>query len=405
MILNIYKHNSGFSFTIGKFNSSYHYFLCYGIKSSYKNARTTYNAACNLMKKSYHIDIINKVAAEDLTKPFVVDMSAEQMLSQHYSELLVLMNERARSEFKSNKEREFVYIEIKQLTEELEKILELIDEKGKMEKLLHSFQSLLRKKFPDLVSKDEKEKKEQEKDTLVDVPNELQPETQPEMQPPLANKEKKLIRYAENSCMAIEHIHENIIYKINKSDIVLLSLSKNNSAEPLLKISVNKDGYINKIIPQGTVSEIYPLYSTKFYQKYWKPIVEANRHYFVDGENFLLNLDECVLPDIPKKNETFNLIANNSHQIKLSFKGEKNTAWFFEKGDNIVKEAKNSKYKEEDFIKNSPRRVQCIDPQLKSIYQKFGEVVQVIPLDTGLELDINFGRHIVRLTENQIELV
>jgi hypothetical protein len=82
--------------------------------------------------------------------------------------------------------------------------------------------------------------------------------------------------------------------------------------------------------------------------------------------------------------------------------------WFFEKGEKIKKikkEAKVSRYTEEDFIRNAPARVQCVDPALNSIYGKFGEVVEIVPLETGLELDINFGRHIVRLTEAQIEIV
>jgi hypothetical protein len=65
-----------------------------------------------------------------------------------------------------------------------------------------------------------------------------------------------------------------------------------------------------------------------------------------------------------------------------------------------------SKYKESDYITpNGPAIVQCIDPKLKSIYLHKGVVQQVIPLSSTVEIDVDFGNHIIRLEESQIEII
>ena len=53
-----------------------------------------------------------------------------------------------------------------------------------------------------------------------------------------------------------------------------------------------------------------------------------------------------------------------------------------------------------------PTRVRCIDQRL-DLCGSVGEVVQIIPINSGVgfELDINFGRKIVRLSKGQVEIV
>ena len=70
----------------------------------------------------------------------------------------------------------------------------------------------------------------------------------------------------------------------------------------------------------------------------------------------------------------------------------------------VEKIASVSKYTEQDYLNSV---VKCIDPKLESIFGRTGAVIQIIPYDDFIELDVKFGRGLgnVRLTEKQIEIV
>ena len=100
----------------------------------------------------------------------------------------------------------------------------------------------------------------------------------------------------------------------------------------------------------------------------------------------------------------WNLDTHKIDKVNISFKGVKDQIWMFEKCQNIKEANAQSKYTKEEYLNSI---IQCIDPQLKSIYGRTGEVIQIIPGTDIIELDIDFGRGIgiVRLTEQQIKII
>jgi len=98
---------------------------------------------------------------------------------------------------------------------------------------------------------------------------------------------------------------------------------------------------------------------------------------------------------------------NKEENIDVSFKGNgKDSIWIFEptqsvktaSGENV------SKYVEQDY---SNAMVKCINPQLESVHEQTGVVVQVIPGTNYVEVDVDFGRGlgIQRMAEEDIEII
>ena len=172
-----------------------------------------------------------------------------------------------------------------------------------------------------------------------------------------------------------------------------------------INLKVNDNLNVSDIVPHGKLSNIYPRHSAGFYQKYWKPIIESLGHFCLNS-NYIIKSD--VLPDLPNSDKTYSLCAwdcenKKNTNVDLSFKGEE-PVWIM-KPSKIVSHAQStSKYNENDY-QNSI--VRCIDKSLESIYNRTGSVIQVIPLEDIIEIDVNFGRGlgVVRLTEDQINIV
>lgn len=375
MKIDIYKDKDRYFFKINDFDSARHYFLCDDVKSSYKSLKDAYAAACNIKNnKAYHIYAFNRHAVEDMTKNIVVDISAEQMLLNHYYALLQLMGKRSQSHFKNEDEKQTVFDEISQAIKELNNIKEHIDNKKSIKILILKFQKLLSRYFHGMKAKEEN-KELQAYSTMMH-------------------------KYADQTCDTIKDVHPDCFYII-RGDMIFICEPHNHRAKGLLRLCVNKNKKICGIYPEDDLRTIYPLHSVKFYQKYWKPIVEANGHFYINDKKTLIISGNNSLPDTPMSPSDIPVVGDK-HNLCLSFRG-KSLSWFFKEANADIN-PNHSKYTEQDFIQNAPRRVQCIDPILKSIYGKIGEVVQVIPMDNALELDIDFGRHIVRLDESQIIL-
>jgi hypothetical protein len=156
--------------------------------------------------------------------------------------------------------------------------------------------------------------------------------------------------------------------------------------------------------------KIYPFHSVAFYQKYWKPIAESVGHISVGNPPILIKVDNCTLPDVPKANHSYRLEGWNVRErigsnVDISFRGERPT-WIFEPSQNVKMAQVQgvSKYTEQDYINAI---VKCIDPKLKSIHGRTGAVIQVMPLEDMVEIDVDFGEGlgVVRLTELQIKKV
>lgn len=454
MKLKLYSVGDRYAFCVGGFSSLHHAFLMPSVQSTYSYAWEAYkNARMVGLKSSYHIAPIRnkKYAVEDLTEPLVFDASGEEMIQDHYYEVIAILNGRA-EEAKGKgdkKKQDMVYEETKGVVTELLSVKEKSEgekNKKKISVLISKLKELVKKYFPKQLAKDVAEKiKESEvpptpPPTVPQSPDQ-QPNagslsTTPEIAPPaddgsgnlsaivdsvfmktsilnLDIAKETMEEYGDRICKVIQDKHPRAICKINHSNSTINIIESDNNST-ILKIGVNKNLNVDKIIPCGKLAELFPLSSLEFYQRYWKPIVEGVGHFLVEDTPILLSASDTVFPDIPKicpcahRIKGWNINSKNNDSVVLWFRG-KDPTWDFEKPDplSIKKEAQTERknYTEEDFIKDSPKRVKCIDEKLQSIYGKVGEVVQVIPLENRVLIDINFGRSVVRLSGDQVDIV
>lgn len=401
--------------------STLHYFLTPSVKSSYEQPFQARSASYRFINNhSYHIDVLKKKALEDMTKPIAVDISAEKMLEDHYMEIYNGVKGKARSSKKSSDEdRKKVYSEIKIIVGELENIAQTIKDlksKRKIKRILMLYKQLIRRHFDDFAKKEKQE-------------SVMSPALPMEPMPPITAsiidkessdllklidvnlKEEILGDYAEKACNAISKKHKDLDYVIDHPSLDNITILS--SGEPILNIRVNSKLNINGVFPTGELYGMYPFHSVEFYQRYWKPIVESIKHFYLTDASLLLCPERNPFPNIPKEEKKYTLEgwdveSNRLGKVDVSFKGERLT-WMFEPSEttDFTLTASNyvSKYTEQDYI-NTPI-VKCIDPSLESIYGRTGTVRQVIPYPDHIEIDVDFGRglDIVRLTEEKLEIV
>jgi len=380
------------------YSSSKQYFLIPFLKSSYQYAWEACRDAWKLAyKHPYHINGL-RTAMYDMEDPVRVDISAEEMLTTHYVTVLRNLRVKARGIGSDKEYRKKGYEEVKAVVNELNNIQEKITdlkEKGKIAKILKQYQLLIQKYYSREKQKDLKEMSPIKTASVEN--NEI---SNPEL------IGQVLDTYAEKICQAIQDKHEDAYFGIspNTKEITVYNFSN----EPLLKVRINDNLNVDSIIPVGKLYDSYPLHSITFYQKYWKPIVENLGHFCVSS--MLIKVDHCTLPDAPKSNQLYTLegwdCKNKKYgNIDISFQGEK-PIWMLNLSKSIKTAQANpsSKYTEQDYINAI---VKCIDVNLKSVVGRTGTVIQVIPLEDLVEIDVDFGRGlgIVRLTEKQIQIV
>ena len=401
MKVKIINQKNGYSFKISSsdkdiFSSYYHYYLINPVKSNYKYAWRALKDALDIIRnKSSHLDVMKKYAFEER---IVTNISAEEMLIDHYIEMLKVLRRKAKNAHKDKKEGDKVFKEIHMIIDELqaiEKNITTLEEKQKIRGLIGRFHKMLSEYFP---GKKEKIKTA----SKIDVKN-----------IDIHLKRDLLENYGERICKALEGIHRGAYYDVDayKGEVVVNDLA-NGDGKPILKVGINDYLNINSIIPIGDLSKKYPFHSTAFYQRYWKPIIEGVGHFFLDDVSTLV-LAYNGFPDVPSDSKTFtlegwNVDNNNVQNVDISFSSE-DPSWVF-KESKIQREAQSqvkevSKYTEQDYIDNPI--VRCVDPVQKSIYGRTGSVEQIIPRIDMIEIDVNFGRGIgvIRLIEDQIEIV
>ena len=423
MKLRIYSHNNRFCFAIDGFSSMHHYFLSPSVKSSYASAWEANRDARKLLGVHAEAMKEKRYAFEDMSKPVVMDASADEMMTNHYKEIANILRQRSIGQEDEPDERKIMYEEIKAVVSEIMTVDDALEDekqKSELKVILNQFRELVQDKYKDLLDKDKKEKEEAEAPDPAMVPDGLGPDGMPPdpMMPdggippmPLTAskndfpciekdvREEMMDEYGGYICKAVQKHHPNCIYKIN-GDIIDIC-----DTTPILSVEVNENLNVDNIMPCGKLREVYPLKSARFYQRYWKPIVESVGHVLLKDEGVLLASAKISLPDMPNNNKDCNLTGWDVNEdkevdITLSFVGD-NLSWIFKKG---LEKTAASKFTQEEILSNQPARVRCIDEQLSSIYGKYGEVVEIIPFDSHAEYDINFGRKIVRLTEDQFEL-
>ena len=289
------------------------------------------------------------------------------------------------------KERNFVYKSIKIVIGELGKILSsLTDDKSKrsMRIILSRFKRLLRKYF-----KKEESQEEQISKAASNISENIDIDTQKDL----------IDDYAQKICQTIQDKHPDCYYAVSLDKIKIMD--QNNSA--ILEASINDDLNVENIIPCGSLRKIYPFHSDCFYQKYFKPIIEAIGHFVTKNPKILIVSDSTTFPDVPKNRDAFcvkgwDIEKKEERNIEIAF--NKNS-WMMNFFTPQTKTASSpSKYTEQDYLEAI---VKCIDPKLESIYNRTGVVVQTTPHTDIIEVDVDFGRGlgIVRLTEKQIEIV
>ena len=424
MKLSIYKINKHYGFSIGKFasNKNSNYF---NIKPIYSYPFEACHQARSLIRNNKNeLEYFNK-HAEDLTREVYVEQDPEDMLMEHYKTLLKEMTQTVLGiDDEPEDDKKITYEILKSQVSDLMRLEEQVpDKKPEITKLLNGYRKIAQKHFHSYLQKEK-----QEKDAVA-VPTEdiNVPEMPQDMDseipfaptdinnPTIANIKKELRisskmdikdieeeicdHYGFKVCNCLKDSHPNVIYKVDNKNINLIDGNKK-----ILTICLNDDLICDNIFAQDEVNEMFPSFSTKFYQKYFKPVVEAIGHFYLEEQGSILLPDKKCLPNISDKESeldviSFNLKNKDECPVKLCVnKTAYGNSWKIVKSDKIQRELT-----EEELLRNQPALVKCIDKSL-DLFGKTGEVVQIVSLEGDFEVDVNFGRKIVRLTKSQIEL-
>jgi len=442
MRININKFKDRFCFEVGKFSSLKHFYLSKFAKSSYQYPYQAYSAALKFMDKGrIHVEAMNKIAESGYGKDFGLmygDDSAEEIMFEHYDEVISIIKSKT-EDFKNLDEDEAAYRDKKRLTyEEIKLVIteiltikKMISEDemegndlylSKLDNLIGELKALVHKHYDSYLQEDVEEREGQEDmpldegvEGLDDMP--LTEDDELEL-PQLAlakdsfNKfasldiketldeetlEELMVNYGEKACSALVNKHPNCNFKLLHEDRILIYDIRN--GDKILVLQVNRYGNLEKVLPSENC--MFPLHSAKFYQKYWKPVVSRVGHIYLDDHDSLVVPSNSLLPDTPKMKkdnisaplEVWDAKNKDFKVIDISFSNQSDPIWIVQ-----------SSIKKEGAYQNK-EAFRAIDPELDSIFNKVGYLVEEYEFSTGKELAIDFGRNIVRLTPSQIEEV
>ena len=437
--IKIYKVSGKYRFAVNKFSSVHHSKFTKFVSPEYRYAWQAFDDAQKLAeKKSYHIDALEKFAMEDLKTPVIVDVASEILVADHYDEIYDgLVDTASGMDKEDEKQKEINYLEAKSVVSEILFLMEnmnkdeladeenLSESKSRLSKILSNVKDLVHKYYKNELNNDKKENEEKESLGMgqsLEAP--LEDVNAPLGQMPMASSDlflkvskfdkdeldKDLIidmldEYGRMACRSIEDRHPSVIWKIKDSSVEL-----KDGNDVIIVICIDDNLLLEDIKPSGRLQKVFPYNSLKFYQAYWKPIVEGVGHCCVDDGNSILVLGDKVLPDISKEipfdSYEIEAIRKNSKDIvpyMVSFKGD-DPSWFIEPCK--LSKSASSMYNKEDYYQNGKGAIViCTDPTLKSYYGKTGQVIQLVPFDDHLEVDINFGNHICRMVEDQFKII
>ncbi len=341
MKLRIYNINNRYAFTVDGFSSLHHAYLVPGIQSSYKFAWQAHKKAKLLaFKKPLHVDMFdNKYAIEDLSKPIRSDIPAEDILINHYKHILVEMSRKVNGiDDNTTEEKQMTYLMIKSQVEDLLRIKDTLEDnkyKIEVDRLINQYRKIVQSHFKAYLEKD------RENEEAVEALPPQEPMEGGQQPPPLPMEEgqptdpnltmaskKKLVltrnelselleHYGEKTCIAISHNHPDAICKVSVEDMSLniLGIDRDKDAT-ILKINFNENMHANNIIPVDGLSETYPSFSSKFYQRYWKPIVEAIGHFSLDELDSIIFPSMSALPDMKANGGECDFIGWNPRELK-----------------------------------------------------------------------------------------
>jgi len=389
------------------------------VKDGYSYAWQAQKHANLMLKNDFSLF---RYAVEDFQKPMALDISAEEMLSNHYMGIYDGIEDKTHGiKHSTEKERDAVFQELKMIRNEIETVMGQIEskrEKVNLKRILMLYKQLIRKYFK---AEDDKDKKDGDLNSPVvamppsppagGAPPALASVIEPKSDnmKTIDNEVKKeLINfYGESGCKAIASKHSGAHYVLLGDDNDEL-LIFNEDNDPLIYLGVNDKMQISRISPMKKIRDIYPYHSVEFYQKYWKPIIEEIGHFYIEDVDTVILPSLGSLPDTPKGSGSgsvrgWDSKSKNPKVVEVSFKGD-SPCWFINEASVEKTASSSSKYTESDYLNSI---VKCTNPILESIYGRTGAVIQVIPNEDIVELDVDFGRGIdvVRLTENDIEIV
>lgn len=406
-----------YTFAVNGKNSAYLSKRIAVIKPYYDYPWEAYRCATKLTTDWNHHLIA--IAQSDLIEDEKIVEPMEDTLADHYSLVYHNLLEEIEASLGNNKHKDDALKRLDMIIKELESVVDQLNQNLQKEpdaiqdhpkeysdigKLLSKFKMLRKTYFP--------EYKIQETSAKEKVLRMVRARS---FKADDSLKKEVMQDYADLICKFLQDLHDDIFAKINfdTGEISICRISDCKSV--LFKIQVNDQLLVENIIPQEDVYRSHPLHSVEFYQKYWKPIVEAIGHFYLSDIDVLLVCGKIILPDIPRDYplETnikgWGVKEKRPKEVSLSFKkGDDSSLWLFDfpktKKTASVKIKEVSNYTEEDYLNGV---FKCIDLKLESIYGQTGSVIQVIPHPDFIEVDINFGRGIgvVRLTEDKIEKV
>ncbi len=212
--------------------------------------------------------------------------------------------------------------------------------------------------------------------------------------------------FAISACSALQEQHPDITYMIYPESNII-DLVSCQEKKKYVKLSIGEDLLLNGILPE---KELPMATSHKFYQFYWKPIVDKIGGIHLDDHNIILS---SGLPDLPRKSDLeipldgFDLVHKAPKKIKIKFRSNPED-WDFCNCEELMERIANtSKYTEEDYTGDNGGGaiVRCTNPELKTIYGQTGVVLQVIPNEGFVMVDVDFGHHNQRMNEKDLEIV
>ena len=412
----VYKNNNRYAFRIGKFDSSIGYFIFPHVKSSYACAWQAERDGRKILKTMRTI-LAEETDAEE-SAPFVPDQhqSAETMIVSHYlSAYDALVDKADGIKGEDDETLKKVYEEIKIVVTNLLKVKEGVDDKeskNKISEIIGKFSRLTKSEFNDFLQKD---REASSPDSEMPPP-----EMPPSMPPPTANalhrylfssatevlsdsEEHEILEdSAQKACAALEPKLPDAVYMIDtkKRNIVLAS---NDRKIKYVTLMFDKDLLLSQVLPHSFLPSSN---SGDFYQNIFKPIFESIGHYKLASKGVLLVNGKTYLPDLQEADASFDIDAIDTETktpcaTTISFSKKR-----WKTGGKINRTAQQvSRYTEMDYVANGGALVRCTDSELPSIFGRTGTVKEVIPTKSRVYVDVDFGHAIVRLTENQIEII
>jgi hypothetical protein len=467
--IKIYEGLGKFYFTVNKFSSRRHSHLTKHAERSYNYAWEAQQDARKIADDhSYHLKVLEKFALEDLSTPVVEDVAAERKLADHYEEIYDgLVDVASGMDEDDTTQKKVNYFESKAVVQEILFVIEKIPEdkladedeqaqsESRLQKIISKIRSLVKEHYLVELKQDEKESKEKEdapappqgdmSDPMGGDPMGGDPmdpggmggdpmgggDMGGGMAPPMASSnsfikiaqasevkdidpdlvKEMLEEYGKRACRSLEGKHPGVTWRVNSYGVDLFD-----GRDAIIALDIGNDLFLTDVRPLGKIQEIFPYHSVKFYQAYWKPIVEGIGHCCVGDNSSVLHLGHKCFPDCPEDgsehSETYDAINKDTKApsaYSVSFRGTP-ASWFVNESTKSEKipttKHASAKYSKEDYYKNGKGAiVVCTEPELKSYYKQTGHVMQVVPFGEHLEVDINFGNHICRMVESQFDII